>query len=117
MATAEPTGLRSCPYPGLRPFRRGESRYFYGRDEQIAQLTERLRRPGSPRLLAVLGPSGCGKTSLIEAGLIPTLRRPSAVPAPPWKFIRVRPRPRFHADLANELVRCFPSLENDWDSS
>lgn len=117
MATAEPTGPHACPYPGLRPFRRGESRYFCGRDDQIARLTERLRRPSSPRLLAVLGPSGCGKTSLIEAGVIPALRRPGPAAAERWKFIRVWPGPRFYADLADELVRCFPSLENDWDSS
>ena len=31
-----------APYPGLRPFRRDEADIFFGRDEQIDQLLERL---------------------------------------------------------------------------
>ena len=61
----------SCPYPGLRPFRADEAVVFFGRDEQIDQLLDRL---GRQRFLAVVGTSGCGKSSLIYAGLIPALR-------------------------------------------
>ena len=35
MATAEPPESIPCPYPGLRPFRRGEWRYFFGREDQV----------------------------------------------------------------------------------
>ena len=43
---------------------------FFGRDEQVDQLLERL---GRQRFLAVVGTSGCGKSSLVRAGLIPAL--------------------------------------------
>jgi WD40 repeat protein/tetratricopeptide (TPR) repeat protein len=58
------------PYPGLRSFQREEADIFFGRDEQIDELLERL---GASRLLAVTGESGCGKSSLVRAGLIPAL--------------------------------------------
>ena len=65
------TGPVSCPYPGLRPFRPDEAVVFFGRDEQVDQLLQRL---GRQRFLAVVGTSGCGKSSLVHAGLIPALR-------------------------------------------
>ena len=67
--TADATAL-SCPYPGLRPFRADEAVVFFGRDEQVDQLLERL---GRQHFLAVVGTSGCGKSSLVIAGLIPAL--------------------------------------------
>jgi WD40 repeat protein len=60
-----------CPYPGLRPFERDEADLFFGRDEQIAQILERL---DEARFLAVVGASGCGKSSLVYAGIIPALK-------------------------------------------
>ena len=30
------------PYPGLRPFRRDESDLFFGRDDQVDQLLDKL---------------------------------------------------------------------------
>src|SRR4051812_511674 len=33
-----------CPYPGLRPFRPEDSRFFYGRETEIAHLMLRLQR-------------------------------------------------------------------------
>ena len=60
----------AAPYPGLRPFRPNEVDVFFGREEQIDRLLERL---GRGRLLAVVGVSGSGKSSLVKAGLIPAL--------------------------------------------
>lgn len=59
-----------APYPGLRSFRRDEANIFFGRDEQVDDLLDRL---SESRLLAVTGESGCGKSSLVRAGLIPAL--------------------------------------------
>jgi hypothetical protein len=61
-----------CPFLGLRPFDSGDSRWFYGRDEQTDALLRRLARA---RFLAVVGTSGSGKSSLVRAGLVPSLRR------------------------------------------
>ncbi len=65
-----PLQRTGCPYPGLRPFQRGEEDLFFGRDEQVAQVLERLHES---RFLAVVGTSGCGKSSLVYAGIIPAL--------------------------------------------
>ena len=64
------------PYPGLRPFDRGEHRVFFGRTREITQIAERLRSTterAAPAILTVVGPSGCGKSSLIRAGLLPRI--------------------------------------------
>ena len=58
------------PFPGLRPFEFDENYLFFGREEQVAQLLQRL---GSTRFLAVVGASGSGKSSLVRAGLLPEL--------------------------------------------
>jgi tetratricopeptide (TPR) repeat protein len=64
--------LGECsPYPGLRPFLPTESRYFKGRETQIAEIMQHLARE---RCVAVLGGSGCGKSSIVQAGVIPALR-------------------------------------------
>ena len=67
-----PDGFPACPYPGLRPFELADSPVFFGQDENIEALIERL---GRARFVAVLGESGVGKSSLVKAGLIPELRR------------------------------------------
>lgn len=62
----------ACPYLGLAAFGESDAKHFFGRDDQIAALVERLRRQ---RLLIVTGASGSGKSSLVLAGLVPALRR------------------------------------------
>ncbi len=34
--------MSDAPYPGLRPFRRGEADIFFGREKQIDELVDRL---------------------------------------------------------------------------
>ncbi|HTT41367.1 MAG TPA: AAA family ATPase [Burkholderiales bacterium] len=60
----------SAPYPGLRPFSASESDIFFGREEQVDKLLEKLEQN---RFLALVGASGCGKSSLVRAGLIAAL--------------------------------------------
>jgi cell division protein FtsL len=78
-----------CPFLGLRPFDSADSRWFYGRDEQIDEL---LRRLGRARFLAVVGTSGSGKSSLVRAGLVPSLCR-GYMPASSarWRVAIMRP--------------------------
>ena len=64
------TSTASRPYPGLRPFSREEADCFFGREDQIDQLLDRL---AETHFLAVLGTSGSGKSSLVRAGLLPAL--------------------------------------------
>jgi len=59
------------PWLGLASFTEETRAYFYGREEEIAELARRVQR----KLLTVLfGQSGLGKTSILRAGLVPKLR-------------------------------------------
>jgi hypothetical protein len=60
----------SLPYPGLRSFQRDEAHLFFGRDDCIDDMIDRLARS---RFLAVLGASGSGKSSLVRTGLLSSL--------------------------------------------
>jgi hypothetical protein len=61
-----------CPYPGPHPFREEDAGFFFGREAVTEHLLEAVPRHN---LVALVGPSASGKTSLLNAGLIPGLRR------------------------------------------
>jgi len=90
LAAAVP-GLRSRdgdesrpPYPGLLAFAEEDARFFFGRDDDVANLTKQVR---DAPLLALAGPSGVGKSSLVRAGLVPALRQSGET----WEFVSLRP--------------------------
>lgn len=58
------------PYPGLRAFRRDEADVFFGRDDCIDDMVDKL---AATRFLAVLGASGSGKSSLVRTGMLHAL--------------------------------------------
>ena len=60
------------PYRGLQAFEATDADLFFGRDEIVAQLVQRV---GGARFLAIIGASGSGKSSILRAGLIPALRK------------------------------------------
>ena len=64
------TALCGLPYPGLRAFGRNEAHLFFGREDHVDDLIDRL---AATRLLAVLGASGSGKSSLVRTGLLSAL--------------------------------------------
>lgn len=68
--TIQRPGLTN-PYVGLRPFDIDESLLFFGRNDQILELLQKLHLH---RFVAVVGSSGCGKSSLLRAGVIPSLK-------------------------------------------
>ena len=75
--SAEPKDLGTSriderhPWLGLDSFTEDTRGFFYGRDEEVAELARRVQR----KLLTVLfGQSGLGKTSILRAGLVPRLR-------------------------------------------
>ncbi|MFI7120365.1 AAA family ATPase [Amycolatopsis sp. NPDC049868] len=64
-----------CPYPGLMSFGEEQQDWFYGRDQMIHTVLERMDariHEGGPLML--IGPSGAGKSSLLAAGVLPALR-------------------------------------------
>ena len=60
------------PFRSLQTFGPEDSWLFFGRDQDTDELLTRLGRAPA---LAVIGNSGSRKSSLIQAGLIPALRR------------------------------------------
>ncbi|MEM9455016.1 MAG: AAA family ATPase [Myxococcota bacterium] len=78
MNTAAHDDQSNNPFVGLRAFGEDEGDLFFGRDDQVVQLLDRL---GNTHFLAVVGASGSGKSSLIRAGLIPNLHRGSMTKA------------------------------------
>ncbi|MDP5219865.1 TIR domain-containing protein [Ruegeria sp. 2205SS24-7] len=66
------------PYPGLSAFQEEDAALYFGRDDDIRRLMERLnarRIQGGPKVLALLGASGSGKSSLLRAGVLPRIKR------------------------------------------
>jgi hypothetical protein len=61
----------SNPWLGLASFTEETQGFFFGREEEVAELSRRVQR----KLLTVLfGQSGLGKTSILRAGMVPRLR-------------------------------------------
>lgn len=58
------------PYKGLEAYRLGDAELFYGRDQAIAELLDRLQRS---RLTILHAESGAGKSSMLQAGISPRL--------------------------------------------
>ncbi|WP_416959065.1 helix-turn-helix domain-containing protein [Streptomyces sp. Agncl-13] len=92
-ATAD-TGTPACPYRGLSAFTPQDAAWFFGRERATAALVERVfqRVGGGPLLL--VAPSGAGKSSLLNAGLVPALRRPGGFPMPGaerWPVVALTP--------------------------
>lgn len=69
------------PYPGLLSFDSADAAIFFGRDDDILRVIERVnarRIRGGAKLLAMIGGSGSGKSSLLKAGVLPRLARDKA---------------------------------------
>jgi WD40 repeat protein/KaiC/GvpD/RAD55 family RecA-like ATPase len=107
-ATAVERATVLCPYRGLEAFREEDSAFFAGRSAFAKQL---LRFTAGKDLVAVVGPSGSGKSSVVQAGLVPLLRR-ERPPEKTWDTVTFTPgKEPFHR-LASALS---PLLEPDLD--
>jgi tetratricopeptide (TPR) repeat protein len=64
------------PYRGLLAFQPQHHRYFFGREQEVAQIRQALRSlqdQRKPVFLIVAGTSGTGKSSVVLAGVVPQL--------------------------------------------
>jgi WD40 repeat protein len=59
------------PFVGLKSMTEADADRFFGRNDEIATLIDKLKLH---RLIAVVADSGAGKSSLAQAGLIPAFR-------------------------------------------
>lgn len=78
--------MKQKRYPGVKPFEAADKALFFGRQRDIADLSDLI---ALERLVVLFGKSGYGKSSLINAGIIPGLS--TAEPAePPMQPVLVR---------------------------
>ncbi len=94
--------MSEAPYPGLRPFQRGEIDIFFGREGQVDVLVDLLAQW---RFLSVVGPSGSGKSSLVRAGLLDALESGfMATAGAGWIVADMRPGSQPMLRLAKTLL-------------
>jgi len=87
--SASTVAPQTNPFPGLRPFREDEEHLFFGRENQVDAMVNKL---ADTRFLAVVGTSGSGKSSLVNCGLRPALRQGLMARAgTAWRMAQFRP--------------------------
>ncbi|MGB5713819.1 MAG: caspase family protein, partial [Waterburya sp.] len=95
------------PYRGLDPFEEKHAALFFGREEVIKELFTKVSQPHH-QLTVVSGISGSGKSSLVQAGLIPCLRKNQAHQ---WLiFDPIRPGTNPYTSLARALSQLDSNL-------
>nr|CAA6813661.1 MAG: High-affnity carbon uptake protein Hat/HatR [uncultured Thiotrichaceae bacterium] len=94
--------MSTAPYSGLRPFLRDETDIFFGRENQVDELLEKLQ---TTHFLAVIGASGCGKSSLVKAGLLPGLDSGyMGLAGANWSIVEMYPGDTPFANLSTALL-------------
>jgi WD40 repeat protein len=95
--------IQTNPFPGLRPFQAGEEYLFFGRENQVDAMVNKL---ASTRFLAVVGTSGSGKSSLVNCGLRPALHGGIMARAgTTWRIAQFRPGGEPIRAMARALAR------------
>lgn len=71
-----------CPYVGSAPFRESDARLYFGHENQLEALLDRIEHDA--RFICIRGPAKSGKTSLIQAGLTFALRNGAIMDSDTW---------------------------------
>jgi WD40 repeat protein len=102
------SGAVDSPYRGLSAFEERDAAFFFGREEAITRVLERMSRHlTGPGLLVVSGVSGAGKSSLLRAGVLPRLRGAglaSARGSASWPCLLFTPSPAPLDELAARVA-------------
>lgn len=117
MITTEPTTKNNVskklqnPFPGLRPFRPEESHLFFGRENQVTEVLDKLLKT---RFVGIIGTSGIGKSSFMYCGVLPTLLGDFSTEFhSKWKIHTCRPG----EDPIKNLAHSLASEESDDEMS
>jgi tetratricopeptide (TPR) repeat protein len=94
------------PWLGLDSFSEETRQFFFGREDEVAELARRVQR----KALAILfGQSGLGKTSILRAGIVPRLRKEGFCPV----YVRIdysRDSPAPSQQIKQEIFRATEAL-------
>ncbi|MFB8348735.1 nSTAND1 domain-containing NTPase [Streptomyces niveus] len=88
----------ASPFRGLSTFQEADADVYFGRQDDIEDVTGLLA--GSHPCVTLVGPSGCGKSSLVRAGVAPRIRERGHVVL----VVRSGEGTTLRAALASELV-------------
>ncbi|MGI9606531.1 MAG: BTAD domain-containing putative transcriptional regulator [Acidimicrobiales bacterium] len=97
------TDDQANPYVGLRAFAESDQAGFHGRDRLVAGVLRRLS--SADPLVALVGPSGSGKSSIVQAGVIPQIRKGALGAPEDWLVARMVPGAHPFAELEAALLR------------
>jgi hypothetical protein len=106
---------------GLQSYSEAQSKFFFGRDEEINSLTTFVK---SNTLTIVFGKSGTGKTSLLNAGVFPKLRKDYCLPFrirlefkedSPDLITQIKNVLKTEIDKYGFEVKSYPSSETLWE--
>ncbi len=98
---------QGSPFPGLKAFTPDQAPIFYGRTREIKELAGIIEKEDL-RFLLVAGASGSGKSSLVDAGLIPHLKRHPVHNSNHWHRVRFTPDEDPFASMRAALIEVFP---------
>lgn len=74
---------------GLLPYQEEDNSFLYGREKEVENLLQIIQKN---KLITLTGPSGSGKSSLINAGLVPRLKKGFLGQAgKEWSICKFRP--------------------------
>src|SRR5262245_60063929 len=89
------------PYVGPRPFEEDQAEFFFGRDFEARELAALIV---SERIVLLYSPSGAGKTSLLQARVLPELRRQKFTVLPIVRLGRSTGREMFERSVGNRYL-------------
>lgn len=90
------------PYVGLHRFDEEDASRFFGREQLVAELVDKMKRR---RMVVAVGPSGSGKSSVVRAGLLPEIRRGAIDGSDLWFIAPMLPGSDPVAGLEAALLR------------
>ncbi len=97
------------PFPGLRPFRFEESHLYFGREEQIGEVLDKLIEN---QFVAIIGTSGIGKSSFINCGILPILFKDYKTGvSSKWEVFNFRPGNSPIYNMAKSLTKDIAATE------
>jgi hypothetical protein len=110
------------PYLGLSAFQESDAEFFFGRENLVDDLLQRVQEAS---FIVIAGPSGSGKSSAARAGLFHALRHGRLPKSDQWRLATMQPggNPIEQLALAIERLIHIPGagnhirhngLENGW---